>query len=217
MLVSDIKRRVKRQFGDESGAQLKDADIIDFINDAQREIYNKNNLGETIGTVATIVGTQSYSFPAGLMRLFSVKYDGISLTELAQQDADNYLPNNDALASTLEKGSPTHYWTYADKIFLYPIPDSVKNLTIRYNRYPTDVAADGDTTDLDRRYDNRILDYCYASAYQLDGNMQSYTLWMQRFEGKVNQNIEDEFELQAAASYPGISVSLRDGDEGNYC
>jgi hypothetical protein len=210
MLPSQIKNRVKRQFGDVSGAQLTDADIVDWINEAQREIYTKNNLGMTVGTVPTIIGTNEYSPPANLMRLFSVKYDGGVLAELSLQDIDNVYPNYD---KNLDRGTPSHYWTYADKIILYPVPDAVKNLTIRYNRFPVDIAAD-DTIplDLDLKYHNRVLDYCYAQSAQLDGDMQSYTLYIQKFEGKVQATADDEFEMQQQRVYSSITVSPRDSD-----
>lgn len=211
MLVSDIKRRVKRQFGDESGAQLKDADIIDWINDAQKEIYTKNNLGQKIGTLPTISGTRTYAFPVDLMRLLSVKFNGMTLAEMTQQDIDTFLPQDDG-ASTVQ-GTPERYYTYAQTIYLYPVPNLVKNLTIRYNRFPTDVAVDGDNTDVDKIYDNRILDFCHAMGKQLDGDMQGYVMFMQRFEGKVNATLDDEFEKQAMMFYPSISVSARDSDE----
>lgn len=211
MLVSDIKRRVKRQFGDESGSQLKDADIIDWINDAQREIYTKNNLGQKVGTLPTIIGTREYAFPVDLMRLLNVKYDGTTLMEMSQQDLDTFLPIDDGASST--RGTPSHYWTYADKIELYPNPDAVKNLTIRYNRFPTNVAIDGDNTDVDQKYDNRILDYCHAMGRQLDGDMQGYVMFMQRFEGKTQSTLSDELEMQQQSHYPYISVAARDADE----
>ncbi len=212
MLPSQIKLRVKRQFGDESGAQLKDADIIDWINEAQREIYTKNNLGMKKGTVATIIGTSEYAFPNDLMRLFNVKYDGNTLQEISQQDVDEFIANYDTL--TLGNGTPTHYWTYADKITLYPVPDSVKNLTIRYNRTPSDIVADDSIPlDLDLKYHNRVLDYCHAQAAHLDNDMQKYTLFMQRFEGKVNSTKDDETEMAQQAVYSSISVSTRDAGE----
>lgn len=211
MTVLDIKRRVKRQFGDESGAQLTNADIIDWINDAQIEIYTKNNLGQKIGTIPTIVGTQGYSFPADLMRLLNVKYDGNTIGELSQQDVDKFIPNADATAPS--RGAPSHYWTYADKINLYPSPDAIKNLTIRYNRFPVAVTIDANPTDVDQKYDNRILDYCHAQAAHLDGNMQTYNLFMQRFEGKTSGTLDDELEQQQSSAYASISVSIRDADE----
>lgn len=206
----DIKRRVKRQFGDESGAQLKDADIIDWINDAQREIYTKNNLGQKVGTMNTIAGTREYAFPADLMRLLNVKYDGDTLNELSQQNVDTFLPNDDG--DSTARGRVTSYYTYADKFELYPAPDAVKVLTIRYNRFPVDVTGDADNTDVDKKYDNRILDFCHAQGAQLDGNMQSYVMFMQRFEGKTDSTKDDETEMQANTYYPSISVSARDTD-----
>ena len=211
MLLLDIKRRVKRQFGDESGTQLKDADIVDWVNDAQREIFSKNNLGQKVGTIPTIVGTREYAFPADLMTLFSVKYDGDTLTALTQQDVDEFIPDDDGGLTT--KGRPANYYTYANKIELYPTPDQVKNLTIRYNRFPVDIANDGDNTDLDKKYDNRVLDYCHAMAQQLDGNPQGYIMFMQRFEGKVDSTRENEFEMAQNKVYASISATARDCDD----
>lgn len=211
MLPSQIKNRVKRQFGDQSGAQLLDADIVDWINEAQREIYTKNNLGMTKGTIATVIGTGEYSFPTNLMRLFSVKYDGNALKEITIQDIDNVFPNYDTVQ---DRGTPNTYWTYADKFILYPIPDSVKNLTILFNRFPVDIAAD-DTVplDLDLKYHNRVLEYCYAQAAQLDGDMQSYVMWMKKFGTEVQSTESDETEAAQNRAYPSITVSLRDMDD----
>lgn len=210
MLPSQIKNRVKRQFGDSSGAQITDNDIVDWINESQREIYTKNNLGMTKGTVATIIGTGEYAFPTNTMRLFSVKYDGTALKEITIQDIDTLFPNYDAV---LERGTPSHYWTYADKIDLYPIPDSVKNLTILYNRFPVDIAADDSIPlDLDLKYHNRVLDYCYAQAAQLDGDPTSYTMYMQKFRGDVQSTLDDETEMAQTKFYSSITVSVRDAD-----
>lgn len=163
------------------------------------------------GTINTIIGTNSYAFPTDLMRLFSVKYDGTTLQEISQQDIDNYFATYDRLDAG--NGTPTHYWTYESKINLNPVPDSVKLLKIRYNRYPTDVAVDGDNTDVDRMYDNRILDYCYAQASQIDGDMQAFAMYMQRFEGKVDATKEDETEMAQQKVYASITVSVRDAGE----
>lgn len=210
MLPSQIKTRVKRQFGDTAGVQILDTDIVDWINEAQREIYVKNNLGMTKGTVATIIGTGEYSPPANMMRLFSVKYDGSALREITLQDIDNLFPNYD---SVQERGTPTHYWTYADKIDLYPIPDAVKNLTILYNRFPVDIAADDSIPlDLDLKYHNRVLDYCYGQAAQLDGDPTAYTMFMQKFRGDVQSTKDDETEMAQNKVYPSITVSIRDSD-----
>jgi hypothetical protein len=211
ILVSDIKRRVKRQFGDTAGAQLTDPDIIDWINDAQKEIYIKNNLGQKIGTLPTINGTRTYAFPVDLMRLLSVKFNGFTLNELTQQEVDQFLPQDDGANTVL--GTPERYYTYAAQIYLFPTPNLVKNLTIRYNRYPTVVAVDGDSIDVDQTYDNRILDYCYAMGRSLDGDQQGYVMYMQRFEGKLQSTKDDEFEKQAQMVYPSILVSTRDSDE----
>lgn len=212
MLPSQIKTRVKRQFGDTSGAQIGDTDIVDWINEAQREIYVKNNLGMTKGVVPTIIGTGEYPFPTNppLMRLFSLKFDGSVLQEISIQDIDNIFPDYDTVQ---ERGIPTAYWTYADKFSLYPIPSVVKNLTILYNRFPTDIAADDSIAlDLDLKYHNRVLDYCYGQAAQIDGDMQSYVMYMQKFRQETKSTQSDETEMAQNKYYPSITVSVRDSD-----
>lgn len=53
MLVSEIATRVKRQFGDEAGAQIEDADILRWVNDAMIDIARTNNLLQISATTAT--------------------------------------------------------------------------------------------------------------------------------------------------------------------
>lgn len=211
MLVSDIKRRVKRQFGDTSGAQLTDPDIIDWINDAQKEIYTRNNLGQKLGTLNSIVGTRTYAFPVDLMRLLSVKFNGQTLQAMSQQNVDEFLPQDDG--AQFVTGIPERYYTHAGLIYLFPTPNVVKPLQIRYNRLPLPVAIDADQTDVDQMYDNRILDFCHAMGRQLDGDQQGYVMFMQRFEGKLTGTKDDETEMQAQMVYPSISVVGRDSDE----
>ena len=40
--VQDVLLSVKRQFGDESGVQVTDSDIVRWVDDAQREISMNN-------------------------------------------------------------------------------------------------------------------------------------------------------------------------------
>ena len=49
--IQDVANRVKRTFGDESGVQVTDDDIIRWVNDAQLEISRQNeDLLEAVGT-----------------------------------------------------------------------------------------------------------------------------------------------------------------------
>jgi len=53
-LVSEVITAVQRQFGDESGVQLENTDIIRWINDAQDVIVAKNKVLKAKSTTAAV-------------------------------------------------------------------------------------------------------------------------------------------------------------------
>src|SRR5215212_5975441 len=73
MNVSDIKTRIKRTFGDESGVQVTDEDIVRWINDAQRAIVTQNeSLLEVTALASLVAGTQEYTLPADILILKAI-------------------------------------------------------------------------------------------------------------------------------------------------
>lgn len=177
MIVSEIATRVKRQFGDEAGIQVTDSDIIRWINDAQREIASNNELLQTVATTSVVVGQKEYTLPPDILLLRSVHYQSRKLRPLTAREAEEYLSTGNA------DGHPTHFWTWAKKISLYPQPQvsDPDDLQIFYTRQPADVAADGDTPELPLEYHNRIVEYCLAQAYELDENWTAAQQKSQQF------------------------------------
>lgn len=202
MLVSDVATRVKRQFGDEAGAQITDADIIRWCNDAQIEIATQNKLLQTVASSNTVVGTQSYATPATMLALRGVRYDKLRLTPLSMDDIDNVIQD-----STQDSGTPQYYWMIGEDVYLWPKPDSVKSLTIYYTAKPTTLTATGDTISLPPQFDNRIVEYCIAQAAELDDDLDHYQLKMAQFQqgidaskGNIEQNESDD-------AYPYMTYS----------
>lgn len=214
MLVSEIATRVKRQFGDEAGAQITDADIIRWINDAQREIAVANDLLQTTATTAAVVGQDQYSLPPDVLTLRSVRFAGNKLKLLTAEEAATLIGTDNGTT----QGTPTYYSTWGIKIDLYPAPASADpdDLQLYYTRQPAAVALVTDTPELPTQYHNRIVDYCIAQAYELDDNYESYESKMKVFQTGVDR-LKGQSEWQGQDVYPSISVSPNDhGDMGDY-
>lgn len=211
MLVSDIKRRVKRAFGDESGSQITDTDIIDWINDAQIEICRSNDVIQVIGTIATTINVGLYSLTAlaDILKLVTVKYDGMTLKGMTQQEADEFISTYDQ--GVLGTGIPQYFWIFAGKITLYPVPSQVKNLSIYYIRKPLAVAIDADIPEIPVQYHTQIVDYCIARSRQQDNDVNGYLTKMTEFKGNVKESAIDE-DWVSQQFYPNISVSRDDTD-----
>jgi hypothetical protein len=64
--VGQIYDYVKRAFGDESGVQLTNADIVRWINDAQNEIAEAAGVIPFVGAGQLFYGRCELRFDAGL-------------------------------------------------------------------------------------------------------------------------------------------------------
>lgn len=210
MLVSEIALRVKRQFGDEAGAQITDADIIRWVNDAQREIAVNNDLLQTTATTATVNGQDQYTLPSDVLTMRSVRYGGRKLAYLSPEESSAMIGSDGTT-----KGTPTHYSVWARNIDLYPAPDvdDPDDIQLYYTRQPVAVTAAGDEPELPQQYHNRIVEYCIAQAYELDDNTESYQNKMKQFNEGV-EKLKGQGDWQSQDVYPSITVSPGDYGDG---
>lgn len=208
MLVSEIATRVKRQFGDEAGAQITDADIIRWCNDAQTDIAINNDLLQVSAYTATTAGTQKYTVPSNLLILRSVKWQGVKLQMVSMEEADALTLST---STTSPAGVPNTYWQFARQIYLWPIPaaNGTSDLVLYYTRQPVAITAVGDTPELPLQYHNRLVEYCIAQAAELDDNLQQYAMKMQQFKSGID-NLKDNATWEQHDVYPSITASLRD-------
>ena len=195
LTLADVKRRVKRQFGDTAAVQITDSDIQDWTNQAARDLIRMNNLNKKRAVANTTANTPMYTLPVGLVSLMGVKYQGKTLQQLSQEEADQYIPYDDATVSAgYPTGSPTHFWLYDNSIFLYPAPQASGTTDLLL--YYTMMNANGIANDTDDlltvlglpvEYHNRVIEFCLAQAYELDGNVNMFQLKMQQFQsGKTD-------------------------------
>lgn len=206
MNLSDIKNRVKRQFGDESSAQITDADIIRWANDAMIDIALKNNCLETKATANLVASQQEYDLPADILRLQSVRYNGNRLKVMSMQELDELVGD-----SSTGAGDPVAYTLYANKIMLYPTPDSsvADGLSIYYNKTPTQLANDADIPELPTGYHPRIVEFCLTMAYELDEDWQAAGNKAAQFVDGLNNLRADDTQYDETA-YPTITVLVDD-------
>lgn len=209
MLVSEIATRVKRQFGDEAGAQITDADIIRWVNDAQTEIATANDLLQVSATASTTAGTQKYTFPTNLLILRAAKWKGLKLQPVSMEEADSIMVSSDT-----QQGTPTVFWQFARQIYLWPTPSAngTSDLTLYYTRQAIQVTSTSDTPELPVQYHPRIVEYCVAQAAELDDNLQHYQVKMAQFEAGVTK-LKDGQDWESQDFYPTVTASPRDFGE----
>lgn len=210
MKTSEIILRVRNTAGDTNVMQFDDKTLIDWINDGTRECVLQNLLLQKSASQNTVVGVNSITPPTDILKLHSITFDNAIIKGMTLEEFNRSYPN------PTDTGSPILYYTWASKIVLYPIPDSVKSLTLNYVREPTYVdraayvanTATDLVPDLPVGYHGRLVDYCLAQVAQQDGDNNLYQLKMQEFN-TGNSQLKDHPEYNDDL-YPFISVSTRD-------
>ncbi len=195
MNVLDVVNRVKRQFGDESGVQITDTDIVNWINEAQQEITSTNEeLLATSTTMNLVAFQQDYAMPADLQTLFgvSMKTSGalsyFPIKGLPIQQFNELISGWDGTFYGTD--TPYSYTVHGSTLRLFPIPNaaSTAGLKIFYGKVPTTIVGTGGALELPVQYHNAILAYALQQAYELDENYSAAEMKGGQYAARVAQN-----------------------------
>lgn len=211
--AQNIIDRVKRQFGDESGAQVTDADIIGWINSGQQEINRQNRIIKSTATTNTVIGTRTYTFPSQrIMHIEILKYNGRPIDYMSFNEAQEYITVNDP--NNIQTGPPVYWWEYGGELELYPTPDAVGELKLYYVAYPEDVTIGSDTLTIPDSYFDTLLQYCLSQAYEQDDDWTGSAQKQQQVKESLGTLAEDG-QRYGRQYYPMIT-ELDDEWGGNY-
>lgn len=207
--VSDIAADVKRTFGDESGVQVTDADIVRWVNSAQVEIVSKNQILPSVATTASIASAMDYNVSSlNMQSINSVNYAGVKLKALSFTDFEDNVTSEDPNGTAT--GVPQVWTRWGNVIRLYPSPSqSGVDIKIYYYALPTPVAVLADFLSLPDNYYNRILEYVLAQAYEMDENFAAADNKINRFDSNLVGMMGDE-NVPAQDTYPVITVRPED-------
>ncbi len=118
----------------------------EFVNRAYLEMALQYRFHETEVTdtsISTVASTVSVAIPTSARRIISVR-DTTNKILLKKRDIEWY----ESQDQSSDAESVPEYWIrYAALLLLWPTPNSVNALQIRYLKLPTALSADGDTPD----------------------------------------------------------------------
>jgi hypothetical protein len=219
---TDILNRVEDTLQDTTNVRWSDAELLRYINDAQREIANlKPEASAKTDTVTLATGTRQ-TLPNDGLRLIkatrmmsdTVGNSGtgkravrlVDLDILNSQDPDWHDP--DVTGVSAHGTNIKHYAFDADDpktFFVYPGVSGSAYLEIVYSKSPTDLASASSTIDLDDIYLNPIADYVLYRAYQKDaefaGNAQRAGSHYQLFNASLGAGTQAKSLINPSLDY----------------
>lgn len=198
----DVAISVKRSFGDESGVQLEDTDILRWINDAQREIVNTNKVLKAKATLGTITGVSEYKYPEeDIHQIEGILYDGLALINIPFAQAQSTL----FTLPDAQTGHPSYWYEWASTITLWPAPEEEGKLTLFYTKRPDDLVALAEPLQLDDRYYQLIVNYVMAQAYEMDEDYSAANLKREQNTARLSEMTDEERSAEQM-TYPVITV-----------
>jgi hypothetical protein len=158
---------------DASQVRFPQAELMTFLNDAQREIVLHRPDSKTVNASVTCVAGSKQSLPSTGLRLVDVVRNdgGRAITQIARKILDETLPDwHNKTADSVKKIEHFVYDSADPKSFyLYPNATTSMDIEIIYSIAPSYITYSSSVTiSLDDIYANAILDYMLYRAYQKD-------------------------------------------------
>lgn len=194
-LVSEVMTAVKRQFGDESGVQLEDSDIVRWINDAQDVIVSKTKVLKAKSTIVATPEQGAYTFPSeNIYQIESIHYDGARIPNMGFPEAEEHIFGTDPLGEAL--GNPVLWYEWAGTFTFWPAPNDNKNIDLYYTKRPERVSLSTDILSLPDRYYQDIVRYVLQQAYEMDEDLGNAQAKGAQFEQSINEFSEENRTAQ---------------------
>ncbi len=207
---TNLLSRIEDILQDTTSVRWPEAELLRYINDAQREIVNyRPESSAKTDNVQLVAGTKQ-TLPADGLRLIKVTRNMsdtsggatgkravriVNVDILNTQEPDWNDPNvsGDAAHGTVVK----HYIFDEDdpkNYYVYPGVSGNAYLEIVYSKIPTDLSSASSNLDIDDVYGNAVIDYVLFRAYQKDseyaGNAQRSQIHYQLFLQCIMQGMQ---------------------------
>lgn len=160
MNFQDIKIRAQKDFLWDDNTATNDK-LNRTINEGLRRFVRETLCLNDTFVTTTAAGIAAYTLPADSLnppKVHQVTWDCYVLhpmTYLETRDLNSYLHST---------GSPSSFYIDENKVFLYPIPDSAKEMNIVYYKKPATLSADDDVPEIPEEFHEALANY---AAYQI--------------------------------------------------
>lgn len=198
--ATELAEHVKRQFGDESGVQITDTDILRWINDGIRELSVKLRPLKGKASTTTVVGQANYSLPSGsAVQIESIHIGNRKIEGVSFAQAEESMGGSQKLS-----GAPSFWYEWGGEVTFWPEPSTVEPITIFYTRMPdaiTDMAA---LLPIPDKHYESVIAFVLSRAYELDEQFDAANVQRNLFLSRIGEQVDEELTGQTL-TYPTIT------------
>jgi len=208
--VGDVYDAVKRMFGDESGVQLTNTDIVRWVNEAQVDLASQNQIIPAVATLPVTANVATYDLSGVTPRIDSIAsilLDGRRIGNIPISQAEESISLSDP--DGVEIGAPQFWYEWAGEITFWPKPGQNYTMTLRYTAEPTDVTVNAaDVLSVPDECFTDIVNFVLMKAYEMDENPEMMAVKQAEYSSSVAERGETERQAQTMTYETTITFEL---------
>lgn len=214
--LSTLVARTQRRIRD---TNYSTAEIIEYINDTQNDVFNEYQLPfmQALQTYTVTAGTSDITngsnLPTNYVQAINLTLttDGIERVipykEIILSDTDN--PDQDDQPT----GYPEYWYHYGDTIRLYPAPAGAYTLTLRYYKKPTELTADADVPEVPSEFGELLVAGATYRVLQVKDNYDQAGIFQNKYDELLQKLVVKYTQLQTGqVTVMPINVFTRTGN-----
>lgn len=189
--VLDVIQAVKRQFGDESGVQIEEGDIIRWVNDAQDVIVARNKVIKARATLRTIGGEADYRFPTeDVHQVESLHVNGAYIPHVDFSTAERRILVEDP--SRVSTGDPALWSDWGGRFILWPTPDKDSRIDLYFTKRPRKITSSEELLGVPDKYYQDVVRFVLQNAYEMDEDYKASQMKREQFDESLLSMGEEE-------------------------
>jgi len=206
-----IATKVQKLLHDETAVRWTEAELVGWINSAQKEIvlYKPNSITSTIDYQLDPGTFQNVSAKAGFANVIQLLdvirsttggANGKAVTNISREILDSTLPDWHSVAATAVPLHYIHNPLDPKNFYVYPPNTGAGSVQILVAVEPVDLVALASNLSLEAIYESVVLDYVLYRAFSKD---TEHTANMQRSAGHYNafmSALKGKFQMENALS-----------------
>jgi hypothetical protein len=195
--------------------------ITTWVNRAQLMIARRSDLLQATATMSTVANQQTYSFPSNFDSIYTLKLeDGLEsrkVTCILPWQFDKEIP----LPSSMVSERSWFYVPYKSTgtFELFPIPDDVYTMRLRYSYFPTDFTSSTGVSEYSN-LDDAIVAYTTSLIFQWLQELKDASTWRKIGDEIVDittkKASDEEQFIDWAPIAQGYSASAESSFVGDY-
>jgi hypothetical protein len=167
--TADLVLQIKRQYGDEYGVVVTDADLLQFVYEGEMDIIRSTG-GFESKTIAAAASAFPMQIP-GTIQVIRVTLNGVALTYISIAELDLV-----KAALLTAQGAPQYWYNNNEQeidIFPSVTTDTTANLIVYYKHVAIKKTVPTGALTVPERYHTDLLQFCIARCHNKNRDAQS--------------------------------------------